>query len=132
MKSQIFALLFAAAIIVGCRPASPANISEVTGTVTVDGKPADSATITFAPIPSGKSSYGRTDDAGHYHLVYTTDIEGALIGEHAVTIANEPAPGQATPAVMVPRQYGKAGKLTANVAPDQKNQIDFALTTKAK
>ncbi|MCC9605226.1 hypothetical protein LOC68_24020 [Blastopirellula sp. JC732] len=132
MKRQIIALLLAAFPLIGCQPAGPSNIAEVTGIVTVDGKPADSATITFAPAHAGKSSFGRTDDAGYYHLVYTTDIQGALIGEHTVTIANEPPPGQARPAVMVPRQYGRAGKLSANVAANQKNQIDFALTTKAK
>ncbi|PQO42885.1 hypothetical protein [Blastopirellula marina] len=132
MKRQLILLLLAGLPLLGCGPSGPSNVSVVTGLVTVDGKPADSATITFAPVPSGKSSFGRTDETGHYHLVYTTDIQGALIGEHTVTIANEPPPGQPRPAVMVPRQYGKAGKLTASVAANQSNEIDFALSSKMK
>ncbi|WDI41605.1 carboxypeptidase-like regulatory domain-containing protein [Bremerella sp. P1] len=116
--------------VLGCSASSPSNVSEVQGTVTVDGQPIPDALVTFKPRHSGKNSFGRTDTSGHYSLVYSTDLTGAEIGEHDVTISNKPFPGHAIPKVLIPTKFGKPGTLTANVAGGTSNEIDFAMNSK--
>ncbi len=114
----------------GCSAETPGNVSRVEGIVTVDGKPIPNALVTFKPKHSGKNSFGRTDNGGHYSLVYSTELSGAEIGEHDVTISNKPFPGTEKPAVLVPTKFGKPGSLTANVAAGTSNEIDFAMNSK--
>ena len=76
-----------ALVISGCssNPASYPEVAIVVGTVTLDGKPLEGATITFAPN-SGRSSSGVTDSSGRYSLNYTGLIRGAMLGSHRVMI----------------------------------------------
>ncbi len=72
------------------------DLGQVTGTVTLNGKPVDSVTVLFHPIQSEKeksdklkrasSSGGTTDAAGHYELKYLGDVKGAAVGECQVAI----------------------------------------------
>ena len=70
-------------LLTGC-PAS-GDFGYVEGTVTIDGKPVDKATIGFYP-QGGRGSIGSTDSEGHYELLYTSSQKGASVGEHRVTI----------------------------------------------
>ncbi|MBR9800668.1 hypothetical protein GYB59_02745 [bacterium] len=63
------------------------ELGTVSGTVTIDGKPAGDVLVTFAPTSGGRQSTGETGDDGSYRLVYSTDEMGAMIGEHTVIIA---------------------------------------------
>ena len=114
----------------GCSAEAPGNVSQVEGVVTVDGKPIPNALVTFKPKHSGKNSFGRTDTGGHYSLVYSSELSGAEIGEHDVTISNKPFPGTEKPAVLVPIKFGKPGSLTAKVTAGTSNEIDFAMNSK--
>lgn len=68
----------------------------VTGIVTVNGKPLVGAQVWFHPLTrtqesGGKTfkitaSYGQTDAAGHYELVYPPEYKGAAIGKCRVEI----------------------------------------------
>ena len=71
----------------GCsnNPANYPEVADVVGTVTLDGKPLEGASITFAP-QSGRSSSGVTDSSGRYSLNYTGSIRGAMLGSHRVMI----------------------------------------------
>ena len=71
----------------GCsnNPANYPEVADVVGTVTLDGKPLEGASITFAP-QSGRSSSGVTDSSGRYSLNYTGSIPGAMLGSHRVMI----------------------------------------------
>ena len=72
------------------------NLGQVTGTVTLNGKPVESVTVLFHPIQTDKvksdklkrasSSGGTTDAAGHYELKYLGDVKGAAVGECHVAI----------------------------------------------
>lgn len=73
--------------ILGCGSGS-SDIGTVEGVVTLDGNPVDRATIIFYP-PTGRSSFGYTDENGHYSLVHSRKNNGALIGNHRVTISTE-------------------------------------------
>ena len=71
-----------------CGCSNSGNIGAVEGTVTVDGVPADRATVSFYPT-EGRPSLGYTDQSGHYTLIYSRDAKGAVIGQHKVTISTE-------------------------------------------
>jgi len=73
-------------------------LAEVSGTITLDGKPPPANTVVkFQPVMDGPNpnlylttSYGFTDDKGHYELTYLYHndkrILGAVIGKHTVTV----------------------------------------------
>ena len=71
----------------GC-PSSNENIGWVEGVVTVNGTPVEGARVRFYPT-TGRGSSGKTDETGHYELKYTRSEDGAVIGEHKVTISTE-------------------------------------------
>lgn len=125
-----FPLLLTIAMILGCSNAMPSNVADVSGKVTVDGKPAPGAMVSFSPTGQGRTSFGLTDDTGHYHLVYTNEIPGALVGEHNVSINNTPPPGKPKPSVLIPAKFTKTGKLSANVIAGEVNEINFDLKSK--
>jgi hypothetical protein len=71
----------------------PANMARVSGRVTCRGKPVAEAVITFSPMPknegdreSGKAAAGSTDADGKYVLTTFRQGDGALIGNHRVSI----------------------------------------------
>ncbi|MFW6172061.1 MAG: carboxypeptidase-like regulatory domain-containing protein, partial [Planctomycetota bacterium] len=70
----------------GCGDSGPER-GYVEGTVTMDGEPLPDAVVTFQPEDTGRPSYGKTDENGHYELQYTSDKKGALVGMHRVTIS---------------------------------------------
>lgn len=82
-----FLNLVVAALLVGCsgNAVKYPELAPVTGTVTLDGKPLEAATITFVPT-MGRASSGLTDTAGHYTLSYTKTLAGATLGPHRVMI----------------------------------------------
>ncbi|MFN3149876.1 carboxypeptidase-like regulatory domain-containing protein [Bremerella sp.] len=122
--------LLTLALVLGCSNAAPSNVADVSGIVTVDGKPAPGAMVSFSPTSEGRTSFGLTDDTGHYHLVYTNEIPGALVGEHKVSINNTPPPGKPKPSVMIPAKFTQSGKLSANVIAGEVNEINFDLRSK--
>ena len=76
---------------IGCGGSSDRPpIGEVSGTITLDGKPLVRALVEFAP-EGGRVSYGTTDDNGYYELKYTNEVDGAMIGMHTVRIATSTA-----------------------------------------
>lgn len=123
----------------GCGNDGP-ELAEVTGVVTVDGKPVPSAILTFVPTAGGSPSYGGTDNDGKYRLMFTDTKYGAMIGDHEVEIQTNKlsaseisemkAEGQTVNEnfVAIPKQYRKKGALTAKVE-RKKNVIDFTLKT---
>ena len=82
------ALLFAAAACNSPRPPVP-----VSGTVTLDGKPVEGATVTFHLIgddKEGRPATGQTDKAGAFRLK-TGNEDGARPGEYKVVAWHERA-----------------------------------------
>lgn len=66
------------------------EVAEVTGTVTVGGKPLEGVLVKFLPDPvsgtSGPSSFATTNAEGKFDLVYDkqNDLHGAVVGWHRV------------------------------------------------
>src|SRR5206468_8218965 len=72
----------------GCSGEKVPGLGQVSGTVTMDGKPVADAAITFDVAKPGESpSIGKTDANGNYELYYSRGHKGATIGEHVVYIS---------------------------------------------
>ena len=115
-------------LILGCGPDGP-ETATVEGTVTLGGEPLDGALVRFQPS-NGRPSGGRTDSEGHYELIYSRGREGALPGEHIVTISTfqrgDPEEGTPTLIERVPARYNSKTELKETVEAGD-NVIDFNL-----
>lgn len=112
------------------------ELSQVTGVVTLDGKPLVGANVRFY-APDGISfSAGRTDAAGRYVLDYTSEQAGVTKGTKIVRITtgvsgeDESAGGEDGSAPIavesVPARYNSASELQVTV--DQPlHEFDFDL-----
>ena len=89
-------------------------VAPVTGTVTVDGRPAKGIMVQFVPDTQDPSmiavtSQALTDDAGRFELVTTNNEPGAVPGLHRVVLADslEERPAQGQPMKRPPRLHSK-------------------------
>lgn len=130
------ALLCVAAAMAGCDD-GPDNMAEVSGKVTLDGQPLSGARVTFTPVGAGSSSSGVTDSDGHYELSLSRDIEGAVIGEHTVSVTtyapanpdgDPPSPGAPE---KVPTKFNRNSTLTKKVE-DGSNEINLELDSQGE
>jgi hypothetical protein len=130
--------------LVGCGGA--AGRVEVTGTVTLDGRPLDGATVTFYPEgqTGGLGGSGRTGPDGRYTLTDARGGTGVLPGEYRVVVsrllrpdgsAPDPAapPAESDARETLPAAYHDrdATRLRARVSADARVH-DFALQSNAK
>jgi hypothetical protein len=117
--------------LVGCDSA-PYDMAPVRGTVTIDGKPLTSGRVMFVPkgrdggLNSGKPAFGRIQQDGTFVLYTYGDDDGAIVGEHSVTIvssAEDAATEQNAP------KFGRVSLAKSYaVVPDQDNNIKIELT----
>ena len=115
----------------GCGGDSGPELFDVTGTVTLNGKPLPNAEVTFQP-KEGAPSFARTDDEGKYELKYSRDRYGALPGSHEVSITTAAEDDDGNVAdELLPAKYNIDTELTANVT-DEGNPIDFQLESDGK
>ena len=90
--SVVFATLVAGLPLVGgcAGPTGPA-LMVVTGTVSIDGKPAATVFVTLTPDASkgtmGPASSGATNDKGEFRVYAPGNREGAVVGSHKVTVS---------------------------------------------
>lgn len=109
------------------------DLGQVSGTVTLNGKPLDGATVEFIP-DAGRPSIGMTDAQGKYKLLFRADQPGAVIGTHSVRITSrrDSSGGEgSTPLVKarsetVPQKYNDATTLKVDVKAGS-NTHDFPL-----
>ncbi len=116
-------LVIALALVAGCSRGDRPELAPVCGTVTLDGKPLERATVVFQP-GEGKSSRGVTDKQGRYELIYLRDIMGAKPGKHTVGITT--ADGETVVDETLPARYNRETELAAQVDPGGAT-IDFPL-----
>ena len=108
--------------------------SSVKGTVTYDGKPVSTGTVMFTPTGGGPPATGQIQPDGTYELKTYEEGDGAVLGEHKVTIialdmgSGLPEDTAAEPKALIPDKYGRdtTSGLTATVT-DGENTIDFPL-----
>lgn len=140
-KIHLWAILFAACITVtGCMGSDGPDIGQVEGTITFEGKPLAGASVLFQPV-SGRPAMGRTNEQGHYELMYIRDTKGCKTGLNTVVIetlvegdneqALEGGDADSKPKQidkeMLPAKYNSKSELEVEVKPG-KNVFDFDLT----
>jgi hypothetical protein len=127
MRTLQLTVLFA--IVAGCNR-SPYTVAPVHGKVTVDDKPLLHATLMFAPIASeeakapGKPAFGTIESDGLYRLSTFAKNDGAVVGDHWVTILNVKDVPDGTPEferLTYPKKV--------NIVADRDNDVDIKLTT---
>jgi hypothetical protein len=113
----------------GCHR-SPYTVAPVHGKVTVDDKPLTQATLMFAPISSGeeknpgKPAFGTVETDGVYHLTTFAKNDGAIVGDHWVTILNVKDLPEGVP------EFDRLSYPTkVKVAAGHDNEVDIKLTT---
>jgi len=114
-------LLLLIALAAGCGRSGP-EMGRVTGRVTLDGQPLNSARLNFQPDGNRSPSTGYTDSDGRYKLLFKRGVDGALVGMHTVEI-------QTNDKNAVPAKYNDATELQREVKRGS-NEIDFELTSK--
>lgn len=122
-----FALALVTAL--GC---SQSETVPVTGSVTLNGQPAKDAEVIFTPS-KGRVASGATDASGRFALSTNAPGDGAVPGDHKVTIVEYYPPGKPPPMSSggppsrFPQQYMEASQtpLTAKVERGGKNDFTF-------
>jgi hypothetical protein len=104
------------------------------GVITIDGKPTKDLTVRFIPIGGGRCALGRTDENGHYEMLYSATATGALVGPVRVEItAAEEATDERGNTRMkpetIPARYNTDSELKADVGSGD-NTFDFDLHAK--
>jgi len=77
--------LLALANAIGCGPSGPA-MERVTGAVIYNGRPVAGSRVTFHGPLSPRAAVGTTNAAGEFTLTTMTSGDGAVVGEHRVSI----------------------------------------------
>ena len=132
-------------LITGCGHDGPQR-APVIGTITFDGKPLAKANVVFAPESGERSASGITDAEGHFQLGTLSINDGAIVGNHQVTITlrgprrlpPEGTPGRGLPGgpsfpglPLIPERYFNVdtSELTAVVENRRRNEIHFELSS---
>ncbi|MFI4852675.1 MAG: carboxypeptidase-like regulatory domain-containing protein [Gimesia chilikensis] len=139
LRVQIVPLVCGMLLIVnaGCsgNSAQKPELAEVTGTVTLDGKPLSDAIIDFFPQSAADKSQSRassaaTDTEGKYTLRYDNNTTGAIPGEHLVRISKPDGEAEVAGPETLPARYNEQTTLQVTVSKTAPNQIDFDLKSK--
>lgn len=112
--------------VIGC----DSGLSEVTGKVTLDGKPVKGMEITFEQKDptNGAAAIGYTQEDGTYKLHYPGDKTGTPTGEYIVRITGGETDETGKP-VRVSKQFNADSELTATVESGS-NEFNFDVTSK--
>ena len=125
-RSLILALVLGTPYLVGCDGASGRpDLHKVTGTVTFKGEPVEGANITFASATS-RSASGVTDASGKFALGTFDTNDGAVAGEHTVTIVKVAAEGQSgeiTQANAMEMMAKNVGAMSSGKTAEQKPEM---------
>ncbi|MCO6046958.1 hypothetical protein NG895_23920 [Aeoliella sp. ICT_H6.2] len=113
------ALLF----IAGC--GTQHNLAPVSGVVTVGDRPLVKAGITFTPVEGGRPAWATTNEEGRFQLSTMEVGDGALVGDHVVTIVANQVSKVETPvpedeglsSVFAARPKGKTSRKAAVLDP---------------
>jgi hypothetical protein len=84
---RYFSLIVLASLLIsGCANSDRPKLAKVSGTVTLDKMPVEGAAVMFMPVGGGRPAQGLTDAQGKFTLTTFEDGDGAIIGEHKVTV----------------------------------------------
>jgi hypothetical protein len=105
---------------------SELGLVDVTGTVTLDGKPLPGAKVAFESDDK-RCAMGTTDSSGRYTLMYDSQTRGTTPGPKIVRITTVElgegggaAEGAAAPKETLPPRYNQKSELKADVSASNK------------
>ena len=153
---SVFGVPFLIAL-VGCGGAERPDTVPVSGTVLYNGEPVAGATVSFRASGAPRAAWGVTDAQGRFERSTFGTGDGAVVGEHVVTVIkvdpastadqpqdsmaalNDPAAlvdmqrqaaGQSGPKSLLPKRYASpaSSPLKETVTRDGPNSFTFALT----
>ena len=84
-------MLMLASAAIGCGDASRGEVYPVSGKVTIGGQPVEGAQINFMTPESSRVARGMTDASGEYTLTTYSTGDGAVAGDHSITIVKPSA-----------------------------------------
>jgi hypothetical protein len=141
LRSLAIVLVCCAMVVTGCE-SKKYSLVDVSGKVTLDGKPVPGAVVTFQPQASenrspGPGSTGHCDAEGRFQLSTIRNEPGAVVGKHSVVI-NSYSPESPVASdtdtgsrkEIIPDRYNFASELTFEVPASGTDTADFELTTK--
>lgn len=132
---RILSLASATVLVAACGIGQP-KTAPVRGTVTLNGKPLNTGTVTFIPEEANKFASGRIGADGTYELTTFRENDGAVIGGHRITVTAvvvaDPNLGPAES--LLPAKYGsdQTSGLRADVKDIESNSIDLELQGSVK
>lgn len=129
---------------IGCGDDGRPPLVPVSGVVTLDHEPIAGAAVMFMPLAGGRPAQGVTDAAGKFRLTTFDDNDGALVGNHQVTITKVEVtgmtatadglsgvvdPSQIKETWIIPQKYAQpdSSGLSATVA-NGMDEVTFSLT----
>ncbi len=142
--ANLFAALTVTIALVGCDGAPPYQLAPAHGHVTLDGQPMTGAKVMFAPvakggsIKSGRPAFGMLRADGAFTLGTYAPEDGAVVGEHWVTVIRMPAergrmPGARTSVQPASESIAAWDRIVypqkLTVAADRKNDFAIPLTS---
>ena len=126
----IYFVILACFAIVGCGKKGP-NTATVTGTITLDGRPAEAVGIKFFP-ERGRPGYGLSEKSGQYKIRFMQNSDGCIPGPNLVTFEAYSEPGNESSQYLPKRYNTKAEEnpeMQVDVKPG-KNVFNFDLLSK--
>lgn len=108
------------------------RITEVSGTVRVDGKPTGGVQVVFQPLDASRPrAIAQTNKEGRYRLGRQGpgNRQGAASGRYRVQLFSD---SEGPNPVVIPAEYGTNSALEFAVVPGQANVFDVDVQTKNK
>lgn len=118
----------------GCSQ-SPYEMAPVRGSVTVDGTPLTACQVMFAPratervADSGKPAIGWLDDEGKFELSTYSEGDGAVVGEHLVTLFGPADAAELPPGIPKFKRVAVQGEAIL-VEAGKDNEVNITLSLK--
>jgi hypothetical protein len=113
--------------LMGCDSPGTAPTVPAQGTLLYNGQPAQAARVVFTP-KSGRPATGNTDDQGRFVLTTFESEDGAVPGEHTVTISDLERNWNQDPSKSrfpTPYERPDTTPLIVEVKPEDENSFTF-------
>ena len=99
-----------AGVLVGCSGdggAGRPDVVLVSGSVKYKGAAVANASVVFVSTSSGRAANGETNAQGEYKLTTFDSNDGAIVGDHVVTITKASTTEGKSPREMTPEEFAK-------------------------